>query len=108
MSGISKIASERIQRNLLELAAQPGNGMSHHSPETAEPVINSSTFKTSVQIVSREILDGLLTIWAFSYGVYFMKFCRVHADVHQMQRQLREHPSQAWYSHHESVRQRHA
>ena len=68
--------------------------------------MSSLLFKTLVQIVSRGTRDGLLTMWESLYGVYYTKFCCVLADVHQMQRQLREHPSQAWYSHHESVRPR--
>jgi len=44
----------------------------------------SLPFKTFVQIVSHGTLDGLLTIWASSYGVYYTKFLCVHADVHQM------------------------
>lgn len=68
-------------------------------------MMSSLPLKTFVQIVNHGTHDGLLTILASLYGVYYMKFYCVHADIHQIQRQLREHPSQAWYSHHESVRQ---
>lgn len=68
--------------------------------------MNSLLFKTFVQIVSRGTRDGLLIIWAFLYGMYDTQLSCVLADVHQMQRQLREHPSQAWYPYYESVRQK--
>jgi hypothetical protein len=105
-SGISKITTERNQRTLLELVMQPGNGNATSQKLLGQFSMNLLLSKIFVQIVGHGTRDGLLTIWAFSYGMYDTRFRCVLADVHQMQRQLREHPSQAWYSYHESVRQK--
>jgi hypothetical protein len=64
MSGLSKIAAERNQKLLLELAVQPGNGKSPQQRLTSFNIV----YQISAPTAKLGIQDGHLIILAYSFG----------------------------------------
>ena len=70
MSGISKVGAERIQRSLLELAAQPGNGKHHVYHSAGNNPHSYLLGQMFVQIATLDTHDGPPITWGYLSGAY--------------------------------------